>query len=153
MSSVRKRHIIPVFTDRLVGRTDDFSVVCELFHAVCAPADHSCDGKDGGEQLGGQAKHFVNEAGVEIHVDAYALVHLAFAGDNLRRKLFYQIVKLKFFMQSLLFGELLNEGFEDDGSRVGFGIDRMADAIDQTRVIEGIRYQVPAERIKSMLIY
>ena len=56
-------------------------------------------------------------------------------------------------MQSLLFGELLYEGFEDDGSRIGLGIDCVADAIDQARVIEGIRYQVPAERIKSMLIY
>ena len=92
-------------------RGGDLSVVGKLFHTVSAPADHTGDGEDGGEQLGGKPQQLVYEAGVEVHVDADALVHLTLACNDLRSQLFYQIVQLEFLMQPFFHGELFHEGF------------------------------------------
>ena len=41
-------------------------------------------------------------------------------------------------MQSFFFGETFYEALEDDSTRVGLGINRMADAVDQTGMVERV---------------
>ena len=91
--SVPETDIIFVRTNGFVSGTDDFAVVGKLFHAVCAPAHHTCDGEYRSIQLSGKAEHVVNEAGIEVYVYADALVHLPFPGNNAGGELFHQIVK------------------------------------------------------------
>ncbi len=69
-------NIILVFPHGFVSGTDDFAVVGKLFQSVSAPAHDTGDGKDGGIQLHGKPQHVIDKAGVEVHVDADAFVHL-----------------------------------------------------------------------------
>lgn len=68
--------IILVLTNGLICRTDNFAVVGKLFQPVCAPAGNSGYGKYGGVQFHRQAQHMVYKAGIEVYIDAYALIHL-----------------------------------------------------------------------------
>ena len=105
----RQNHPCLLYTSRtngFVSGTDDFAVVGKLFHAVCAPAHHTCDGEYRSIQLSGKAEHVVNEAGIEVYVYADALVHLSFPGNNAGGELFHQIVKFKFLMKPFFFRKM-----------------------------------------------
>lgn len=72
--SLKQVLIISVHTDRLVGRTDNLSIVCQLLHTVSAPAHNSGNGKNRGIQFHRQIKHTVHETRIEVHVDVDTLV-------------------------------------------------------------------------------
>ena len=48
-------------------------------------------------------------------------------------------------MQSLFFGKAFYEALEDDSTRVRFGVNRMADAVDQTGVVECVLVEQACE--------
>ena len=110
-----------------------------------APADHTRDGEDRGVELHRQSKHLVYKAGIEVDVDADALVHLTFFGDDCRGETLYTVIKLEFIMQSLFFGKAFYEALEDDSTRVRFGVNRMADAVDQTGMVECVLVEQACE--------
>ena len=110
-----------------------------------APADHTGDGEDWGVELHRQSKHLVYKAGIEVDVDADALVHLTFFGDDGWGETLYTVIKLEFIMQSLFFGKAFYEALEDDSTRVRFGVNRMADAVDQTGVVECVLVEQACE--------
>ena len=117
-----------------------------------APADHTGDGEDWGVELHRQSKHLVYKAGIEVDVDADALVHLTFFGDDGWGETLYTVIKLEFIMQSLFFGKAFYEALEDDSTRVRFGVNRMADAVDQTGVVECVLVEQACEVTSDFFI-
>ena len=94
--------------------------------------------KHGGEQLLRDAQHLIDEAGVEVHVGADTLVHPALAADDLGSQPLHGGVELILGLHVLFCRQLVDKGLEDLGAGIGFGVNGMADAVDESGVVKGI---------------
>ncbi len=119
---------------------------------MCAPAHHTGYGENRGIQFHGKAKHFVDKAGIEVHIDAYALVHLPFPCDDLGGETFHTVIKFKFVVQPFFFGKLFHETLKDHGTGIGFGINRVAYAINQACMVKSILMQETFQIAADFLI-
>ena len=142
---VAQLYIVLALCHALVSRTDDLAVVGQLFDAVRAPTHDTCHGKDRSIKLQGQIQHAVYKAAVEVHIGADALVDLAFLADDLGSQTFYHGVESKFLFPSLLNRMSFYEGFEDIGTGIREGVNRVAHTVDETCVVEGFLMKQSAQ--------
>lgn len=113
------RHILPLFHDALISRSDDLVHVDEFFDAVGTPAHDSGHGKHRGVELQGDVQHAVDEAAVEIHVGADAFVDFPLLADDDRSQALHVGVETKFFLAAFFGSQAVDEGFENIGTGVG----------------------------------
>ena len=150
LTALVKFNIFLILTDRFVGRTDDLTVVGKLLHAVRAPADDPGDREDRRIKLQRKIEHIVDEAGIEIDVDIDALVDRTLCRDDLGGQSFDERIERKFVVKPFFLRKFLNKGLEDNGSWVGLGVYRMADAVDKTGVVEGVLVQELLEVVRHL---
>ena len=122
--------------DALVGRADNLAVIGQLLDAVGTPAHDARDGEQRRKQLRRDAQQTVQHTRVEIHVRADTLVHLAVLLDDPRPDPLDHEVQVHLVRRPLLGREFLHIVAQDNRARVGHGIDRMTDAVNQPRAVE-----------------
>ena len=125
--------------DALVGGADDARVAVEFFEAVGAPAGDSADGEKRGKELGGDIEHLVDKARIEVHVRwerEFGMVafHMELAADS--GDIVEQVEFLLVFRR--LGGELSCLFAQDFGTGVGDLVDGVAEAVDETGVVESL---------------
>ena len=81
--SLFQRHIRLRVADVLVGGADDAVRKLHFLHAVGAPAGHTGNGKQRGEQILADAQHSVNQPAEQVDVGADLLRAVLFLGKDL----------------------------------------------------------------------
>ena len=100
-----------------------------------APAGHTRDGEQRREQLLRQAEHLIQKAAVEVDVRGGGA---AVAGrEHLARDALDDQAQLHLVAEPFLAGDVDGELAQHLGARVGEGVDRVADAVDQAAAVEG----------------
>ena len=112
-----------------------------LFDDVGTPADDTGHGEERCEKLFRQAEHLVDEAGVEVDVRAGTLVHVPLGRDDLRCEFRHFPVQFVLFGAAFFRREHLGEALEDLRTGVGLRVDRVADAVDESALVEDFLVQ------------
>ena len=102
------------------------------------PARHASAGEQRGEQVLGDVEHRVDEARVHIHVGAHVLLGALLAQNDLGRQALDRLEQAELCLVFGPLGHLGREFLEDDGTRIGHGVDRMPHAVHQAGAIVGL---------------
>ena len=137
-SSLVERDVLLARGDGGVAGTDDLAAVCELLYTVRAPAGYSRHGEKRRIKLGRDLEHGVDEARIEVHVRADALVHPAFFaydfGGYARDFFVVFVVVLKPFCHCEFFCVVL----QDVGARIAERIHGVSYAVHEPRAVESL---------------
>ena len=132
--------------DALVGRTYDAAALeVELLVAVGAPADDAGHGEERRVDLARDAYAVIDEARVEVDVGAKDLAFALDLVDGLDGDLLDEFHELQLLEAALLGGQFVGHLLQENGARVGLGIDGVANAVDKPGAVEGLPRQEPAD--------
>lgn len=131
-----QRHVLHIRLDAHIGGADDLAVGHQLLEAVCRPARDARDGENRRIQFVREVQHRIHESAVKIHVGADRLIAPVALVEQFGRKALHALVKLKFLGAPLLDCQFLDVLLEDERTGVGLGVDRVADAVDQTAAVK-----------------
>lgn len=90
----RKRHIFFYRRNAFIIRTNDFTVVGQLFYAVRGPSHNSGNGENRRKQFHRYIKHGINKARIKVHVCGNSLINSPLFSYYFRSKTLYFRVKL-----------------------------------------------------------
>lgn len=132
-------HVFLCLPDIFRGGTHDAAVVELVFQVVGHPARDACCGKKGSIKLFRNPEHAVGEAGVEIDIGADG-PSLALHDDFLCG-VFKEPVEGKFVHAAKLLREVSAELSEELRTGIADGVDRMAEAVQKSAVVEIVLVQ------------
>ena len=109
-----------------------------------APAHDPRHGEKRGIDLARDANQVVDEARVEVHVGAERLVAAFDLIDRLDGDLLDALHEFELLQAAFLDGQVPGHFLQQDGARVGFRVDRVADAVDEAAAVERRAGKQPA---------
>ena len=113
------------------------------------PAGHSGDGEEGGKEVLRDAQHVVGETGIEVHIGGDGLAPSL--KDLFPDRVLEKAVEGEFIHAVLFLGQVPAKSPEDLRPGVGQGIDRVAEAVDQSCIVIVVMVQDPVHDIQDLV--
>ena len=114
---------------------------------MSAPARDARDGEQRRKEVRRDIQHLINEAGIHIHIGAHDLFMPRDLGEHARRHALDRLHQLQLVEHAALGGQRAGALPQDDGARIGQGIDRVAHAVDQAAAVAKLAAQDAADAV------
>jgi len=119
-----------LFDGGAVGRAHDAVAGRDLLDAVGAPAGDAGAGENRRVHVLGDVQHAVHKTGIHIDVCAHRHLLILALHDLLNAHLLHALHELKLGQTALVGGQRGGVFLDDDGARVGHGVDGVAEAVN-----------------------
>ena len=104
---------------------------------MCTPTDNTCHGEQRREDFLRQPNHLVNKARIEIHIARNRLAIILHTAKHINGTLLEQFKESELAFFPFFAGKVAGKLLQQNGARVGNGIDGMSDTIYQAGLVIG----------------